>query len=71
MMGVVLLGVVLAAAAVALQDWRRGLYALVAVAMLVDPLRKMAPGAPSYMMLATAPVRARPRVWISAAPRRY
>ncbi len=56
MTGIVLAGLVFVAVVLSIGRWRLGMYGLVAVALLVDPLRKMAPGAPSYMMLATAPV---------------
>ena len=34
-----------------LLDWRKGLYGLVIAALIVDPLRKIVPGAPSFLLL--------------------
>lgn len=39
----------------ALNDWRRAVFLVVALAIVIDPLRKITPGAPAYLMLATAP----------------
>ena len=39
----------------ALRDWRRAVFYVVALAIVTDPLRKLTPGAPAYLMLATAP----------------
>ncbi len=56
-MMVVALGMVLVAASVvAIIRWQWGLYALVLVAMVQDPVRKLTPGAPGYLVLATVPV---------------
>ena len=41
---------------VAINNYRRGLYLLIAVGAIQDPIRKMIPGVPSYLVLATAPV---------------
>jgi hypothetical protein len=41
---------------VAVNNYRRGFYLLIAVGALQDPVRKMIPGVPSYLVLATAPV---------------
>lgn len=36
--------------------WRLGVFLMVAVAVLQDPVRKLAPGVPAYLVLATVPV---------------
>lgn len=41
-----------------LMDWRSAVYALVVIAAVQDPLRKLVPGSPGWMVLATAPVMA-------------
>jgi hypothetical protein len=41
-----------------LLDWRSALYAMVLIAALQDPLRKLIPGTPGWLVLATAPVLA-------------
>jgi O-antigen ligase len=41
---------------VAVNNYRRGFYLLIAIGAIQDPIRKMIPGAPSYLVLATAPV---------------
>jgi hypothetical protein len=41
---------------VAVNNYRRGFYLLIVVGALQDPVRKMIPGVPSYLVLATAPV---------------
>jgi hypothetical protein len=43
--------VLLVAVLIALDDWRRGLFACVLVAILQDPLRKLAPDQPAYFIL--------------------
>ena len=40
----------------ALRDWRWGWYGMIVVALLQDPLRKLTPGTPATMVLATVPV---------------
>lgn len=40
----------------ALREWRWGWYGMILVALLQDPLRKMTPGTPAYLVLATVPV---------------
>lgn len=40
----------------AIVNWRWGLYAIVLVAMVQDPARKLTPGTPGYLVLATLPV---------------
>jgi len=37
-------------------NWRIGLYCLVLVGILQDPIRKMTPDVPSYLVLSTAPI---------------
>lgn len=44
------------ASVLAIFNWRWGIYALVLVAMVQDPARKLTPGAPGYLVLATLPV---------------
>lgn len=39
-------------------DWRGALYMMVLIAALQDPLRKLVPGSPGWLVLATAPVMA-------------
>lgn len=52
----VLLLLILAGCAVALHNWRWGLLAALAVGLLQDPLRKMIPGTPAYLAMASVPV---------------
>jgi hypothetical protein len=40
----------------AITNWRRGLFAMVVLATCQDPLRKLVPEAPGYLVLATAPI---------------
>jgi hypothetical protein len=40
----------------AVTNWRRGLLAMVVLVALQDPLRKLVPGAPGYLVLASAPI---------------
>lgn len=47
---------VLAACVIALANWRWGVLAAIAVSFLQDPLRKVIPGTPAYLVLAAAPV---------------
>lgn len=47
---------ILAGCAVALQDWRRGVFAAIAVGLVQDPLRKMMPGTPGIFAMASVPV---------------
>lgn len=39
-----------------LMDWRSAVYAMVLIAALQDPLRKLIPGSPGWLVMATAPV---------------
>ncbi|MFI5295181.1 MAG: O-antigen ligase family protein [Thermodesulfovibrionales bacterium] len=40
----------------ALSNWRRGVLLMILIGALQDPIRKMTPGAPGYLVLATTPV---------------
>ncbi len=51
---------ILAACIVALFNWRWGLYAAIFIALVQDPLRKIMPGAPALMAMASIPV------WLTA-----
>jgi hypothetical protein len=51
-----LLLLVLLGCARGLMDWRSAIYALVVIAAVQDPLRKLTPGSPGWMVLCTAPV---------------
>lgn len=51
-----LLLLVLLGCAVALTNWRRGIAAAIVVGLLQDPLRKLVPGTPGYLAMASAPV---------------
>ncbi|MFM7368770.1 MAG: hypothetical protein ACKO2Z_13465, partial [Sphaerospermopsis kisseleviana] len=53
--GIVLLISVLGAI-LALRNWRQGIYWLVFLAAVQDPLRKMIPGAPASVLLASVPI---------------
>ncbi|MFC1605463.1 hypothetical protein ACFL33_01200 [Pseudomonadota bacterium] len=44
------------AAIVSLSDWRKGLLLMILVGLLQDPVRKIMPGAPVYMVLAFTPI---------------
>ena len=44
------------------KNWRYGLYWIVIIGALQDPVRKMTPGAPSYFVLSTLPV------WLAILP---
>lgn len=47
---------ILIAVCVALADWRWGIAAAIVIALVQDPLRKMIPGTPGYLSMASAPV---------------
>lgn len=47
---------VIISAVVALVNWRRGVYLMILVAAIQDPIRKLTPGAPAYLVLAAVPV---------------
>lgn len=51
-----LLSLAAASALLALVNWRLGVLLMICVAAVQDPLRKMVPGTPGYLALATAPV---------------
>lgn len=53
------------ASAVAFANWRTGLYWFVVIGLLQDPVRKLIPGTPGYLVLATSPV------WIALALRTF
>ncbi len=40
----------------AIKDWRFGIYLMILVGIFKDPIRKMIPGAPAYLALATVPI---------------
>lgn len=42
--------------ALAFSDWRRGIYLMLIAGMLQDPVRKLMPEAPAYMVLAFLPI---------------
>lgn len=41
---------------ISFKNWRAGLYWIIVVAALQDPVRKMTPGAPSFFVLSTLPI---------------
>jgi len=41
---------------IALSDWRKGLFLLIIAGLLQDPVRKLMPGAPGYMVLVFVPI---------------
>ena len=47
---------VAASCAVSLSRWRAGLWCIILLGSLQDPVRKMVPGAPSYLALSTIPI---------------
>jgi hypothetical protein len=47
---------ILVAAFLSLQDWRRGIFFMMLIAAVQDPIRKMIPGAPGYLTLSIMPV---------------
>lgn len=53
---ILILGLILAGCAIALRNWRWGILAAIAVGLLQDPLRKMIPGTPAYLVMASVPV---------------
>ena len=52
----VFLASVAAAALIALRYWRAGIYLMIVFSAIQDPVRKMIPGAPAYLVLATVPL---------------
>ena len=38
------------------KDWRRGIYLMILIGIVKDPVRKMIPGAPAYLALVTVPI---------------
>lgn len=51
-----LFGLIAAGSLFTLERWRYGLYAMVLIAAIQDPIRKTTPGAPGYLVMATAPL---------------
>jgi len=51
-----LFGLVLFGCVIALVRWRWGIVLAILVGLLQDPFRKMIPGAPSYLVMASAPI---------------
>lgn len=51
-----LLALVAFGAVSALSNWRAACYALILVGAIQDPVRKLTPGSPAYMVLATVPI---------------
>lgn len=51
-----LFGLIAAGCVLSINHWRYGLYVMVLVVAIQDPIRKSLPGAPGYLALATAPV---------------
>ena len=47
---------VIAGCLVALFNWRRGVLAAILLGLLQDPLRKVIPGTPAYLVMASAPI---------------
>jgi hypothetical protein len=41
---------------VALGNWRRGIFGFIVIALLQDPVRKLVPGAPAFLVMSTTPV---------------
>jgi hypothetical protein len=41
---------------VSLADWRKGLFLMILIAAIQDPVRKLTPGAPAYLSILTVPV---------------
>ena len=39
-----------------IKDWRRGIYLMILIGIIKDPIRKMIPGSPAYLALATVPI---------------
>ncbi len=62
---------ILSACVIALHNWRWGFYAAIVVALLQDPLRKVMPGVPGWMAMASVPVwlTAMAGAWLSQSVR--
>ena len=56
MIQILFFALVLASSFISLTDWRKGLFLMLLVGGLQDPVRKMMPGAPGYMVLAFVPI---------------
>ena len=39
-----------------IKDWRRGIYLMILIGIVKDPIRKMIPDAPAYLALVTVPI---------------
>jgi len=52
----ILLACILTGVLVSLKNWRTGLYWIIVIAALQDPVRKMTPGVPTFFVLSTLPV---------------
>ncbi len=52
----IFLGLVAISTAIAFSNWRYALFLVLVVGMLQDPVRKLAPGAPSLFVLSTLPI---------------
>jgi hypothetical protein len=50
------LGLIALFSLIALSNWRRGVLLIIVVAALQDPVRKLIPGTPGWLALATAPI---------------
>ena len=47
---------VLGGCALALANWRWGIAAAIVIGLLQDPLRKLVPGSPGYLAMASMPI---------------
>ena len=45
-----------AATVYSFKDWRKGIYLMILIGIIKDPIRKMIPDAPAYLALATVPI---------------
>jgi hypothetical protein len=45
-----------AATGLSFKDWRRGIYLMILIGIIKDPIRKMIPDSPAYLALATVPI---------------
>lgn len=53
---VLFFALVAAASVMVFSDWRKGILLMIVAALLQDPVRKLMPGAPGYMVLAFIPI---------------
>jgi len=56
-----MLALIVAGCLLALKDWRRGIAMAILIGMIQDPLRKLIPGTPAFLTMASLPV------WMTAA----